>query len=194
MSFGFDEPISLINEAIENVLVMKSPPLFFAATSNDGANKDMAWPAKDPRVIGVSSTDGYGVKSEFNPEEGETSYPILHAFGEGVPVSTDKPRVDKHVSGTSYATPVAAALVANLLGYIRMIACVAPSADGLEGHSRIPERLQKMSAMIAVLKEHMQKKHENGDRSLLPWDFLNVNNPSILENIVKTLVKTLGRE
>lgn len=190
MSFGFDKPIKSISDVIERASRTESPPLFLAATRNEGANNDMAWPASDSRVIGISSSDGYGVKSKFNPNEKRTDLPILYAFGEGVPVSTAKPRIKNYVSGTSYATPVAAALVANLVEYIRM--AVETSDHAQERYIQAPERLRKMRGMVAVLEKHMKRKHNEGDWSLLPWDFLNVRNRRILEDVGETLDSILG--
>ncbi|KAG6359197.1 hypothetical protein INS49_012717 [Diaporthe citri] len=213
MSFGFDRPIPSIRRVIGKVSKMESPPLFFAATRNDGANIGIAWPAKDSRVIGISSTDGYGVRSEFNPTEDETSSPILHAFGECVPVTAEEPQVgehmsgtsysnpgptakphEKHVSGTSYATPMAAALVSNLVACVRMI--VATSVGELKSYDRVPERLRKLNAndMVAVLRTHIEKKHNSGNRSLLPWDFLKGGDQGILKDLDETLEKILGKE
>lgn len=51
-----------------------------------------------------------------------------------------------------------------------------------------------MPAMVAILEEHMENEHDNGDRSLLPWNFLNINNHRILESVDKTLGDILGNE
>ncbi|KAM5347454.1 hypothetical protein ACJ41O_010459 [Fusarium nematophilum] len=162
MSFGFSETIPLIQDAMERASKVEKPPLFFAATRNDGAHKSMAWPARDSSVIGISSTAGDGDASAFNPPE-EDAHPILYAFGEGVPVKvaapgTPKGYITKHVSGTSYATPVAAALAANLLGTVRMLVKAASLEDkGL--YHNLPLDLHRMSGMLAVLRHRMQKKH-----------------------------------
>ncbi|KAK1965187.1 subtilase [Colletotrichum sublineola] len=193
MCFGFDQPISLIREAIDTASKAETPPLFFAATGNDGAHKAMAWPAKDMSVIGVSSTAADGGASPFNPLEEKEHYPILYAFGEGVPVGVAAPddpgrRITKYVSGTSYATPVAAALAANLLGCIRMLVVASREDRILYGH--VPGSLRQMRGMLAVLRRHMQKKHVSGLKSLLPWDFLKaklLNNNRILQDVDRTL-------
>ncbi|KAK2009327.1 subtilase [Colletotrichum eremochloae] len=193
MCFGFDQPIPLIREAIDKALKAETPPLFFAATRNDGAHKAMAWPAKDMSVIGVSSTAADGESSPFNPLEENEHYPILYAFGDGVPVrvaAPDDPErwITKYVSGTSYATPVAAALAANLLGCIRMI--VAASHEDRIIYSDVPGSLRQVRGMLAVLRRHMQKKHISGLKSLLPWDFLKPEllcNNKILHDVARTL-------
>ncbi|KAI1453627.1 subtilase [Annulohypoxylon moriforme] len=192
MCFGFDEPIRAIRNAIDKASSSSKPPLFFAATRNDGAHKRMAWPAKDRSVIGISSTDGYGDVSSFNPFEGNSD-PILYAFGEGVPVKVAAPKnpdgqVTKYVSGTSYATPVAVALAANLLGCVRMMATSSPENQTI--YKDVSEDLRRLDGMLAALRRHMQKRHNCGTKSLLPWDFLNVKSldkNKILEDIAETL-------
>ncbi|KAM0414540.1 hypothetical protein ACHAPT_013620 [Fusarium lateritium] len=191
MSFGFDEPIPLIRDAIEKASKAEKAPLFFAATRNDGAHKNMAWPARDHSVIGISSTDGYGSPSSFNPSD-NNFHPILYAFGEGVPVKVpvlDKPQghVAKHVSGTSYATPTAAALAANVLGCIRM-AVKTSSKENQGMYDRLPLELQRMTGMLAILRHRMSMEHNCRVSSLLPWDFLN---PSRLDKILEDVSETL---
>lgn len=144
MSFGFDEPIPLIRKAIERANRASKPPLFLAATRNDGAHKRTAWPAKDISVIGVSSTAGNGDASSFNPFV-KDAFSVVHAFGEGVPVKVSDPGdpdayVSKYVSGTSYATATAAGLAANLLGCVRMIV-ESSSQEDREVYGHVPGEL-----------------------------------------------------
>ncbi|KAJ4190526.1 hypothetical protein NW767_011354 [Fusarium falciforme] len=193
MSFGFDEPIPLIRKAIDKASKAEKSPLFFAATRNSGAHKRMAWPAKEMSVIGISSTAGDGGVSTFNPSENK-AHPILYAFGEGVPVKVAAPGnpeecITEYVSGTSYATPVATALAANLLGCIRMVVETCSMEDRTI-YSHIPGDLQRMNDMLMVLRRRMQRRHVCGVESLLPWDFLKVellDNNKILEDVADTL-------
>lgn len=193
MSFGFDEQIPVIHNALVEASKAEKPPLFFAATRNDGPHRRMAWPARDMSVIGVSSTDGNGLASSFNPSDKDIDS-ILYAFGEGFPVKVaapDDPRrfATKHVSGTSYAAPVAAALAANLLGCVRMVIETLPQ-DERNLYRHVPSELQRMSGMLPVLRRHMQKQDNHGQKSLLPWDFLKPGNEmKILKHVSKTLKK-----
>lgn len=193
MCFGFDSPIPLIQGAIEKASKVEKPPLFFAATRNDGAHKSMAWPARTPSVIGISSTMGDGNRSTFNPSEND-AHPTLYAFGEGVPVkivATDNPQgyVTKYVSGTSYATPVAVGLAANLLGCVRM-AVKACSVEDQRIYKNMSLRLQGMDGMLAVLRHRMCRKDCYNQSSLLPWSFLTpsrLDDNKLLEEITETL-------
>jgi hypothetical protein len=83
MSFGFpklDEHLDGIQSAIEEAFQRRV--LMFAAASNHGGNKDIAFPANQDQVICVNSTNGQGDPSGFNPsfEQGRN----LGALGEWV--------------------------------------------------------------------------------------------------------------
>lgn len=195
MCFGFDKSILAIDKAIDNAIKTGRPPLFFAATRNDGANKSMAWPARDLSIIGISSATGEGLESTFNTSEEDVPV-IFHALGEGVPLGLDsfgKPDKDtKYVSGTSYATPVAAGLVSNILSCVRMAVKICPEHDR-HLYEHIPEALRGMKGMLKVMSQKMQTKHARGDKSLAPWDFLSMERlgkRSILEEVDEVLRKS----
>ncbi|KAF6831809.1 subtilase [Colletotrichum musicola] len=176
MCFGFDEPIRPIRDAINRATKTSKPPLFFAATRNEGAHREVAWPASDFSVIGISSTTAEGEASPFNSRERDDAYPILYAFGQNVPVnvaSSSNPQhfEKKYVSGTSYATPVAASLAANLLGSVRMLVKTSSPEDRAR-FAHVPGDLQESRGMLRVLQGRMQSEHVSGQKSLLPWDFL----------------------
>ncbi|KAL7929060.1 subtilisin-like protein [Trichoderma chlorosporum] len=163
MSFGFDEPILLIQDAMMRALRAEKIPLFFAATHNDGANKRMAWPARDYLAIGISSTTGDGSPSSFNPPE-EGYYPVFYSFGEGVPlplIGLDRIRR----SEISYVLG---------LPCVRMMTKTCPREEQ-HIYGSLPSRIQTMSGMLPVLRSYMSQKHNCGLKSLLPWDFLNLS-------------------
>lgn len=191
MCFGFDESIPAIEKAIGNAIKTNQPPLFFAATRNDGANKSMAWPARDLSVIGISSVTGEGVASSFNPP-GKNVPVIFHALGEGVPLGLDLFGKDtKYVSGTSYATPVAVGLVSNFLSCVRMAVEICPAHDR-HLYAHIPEAVRTMKDMLKVMRRKMQSEHACGDESLSPWDFLSMEllgEKSILKEVDEVLRK-----
>ncbi|KAL8388758.1 hypothetical protein RB599_010083 [Gaeumannomyces hyphopodioides] len=100
--------------------------LIFAAASNGGANQGRAYPASDDKVICIHSTSGLGRQSDFSPDA-ETN-PAIATVGEAVESwwpnhlftdpDPDAERV-KHKSGTSFATPIAVGMAANLIRYSR---------------------------------------------------------------------------
>lgn len=179
MCFRFDEPVRPIRDAINKATKTSKPPLFFAATRNNGAHREVAWPASDLSVIGISSTTAKGKASPFNSRERNDAYPILYAFGQSVPVNVAAPDdpdqfESRHFSGTSYATPIAASLAANLLGSVRMLLKAFSSGDR-ERFRHVPGDLQARRGMLRVLLNHMQSEHVSGQKSLLPWNFLRLD-------------------
>lgn len=193
MSFGFDERVPVINQAMEQSTRAKKQPLYFAATCNDAAHKPIAWPAREANVFGISSTDGDGHISTFNPHDNE-AYPIFYAFGDGVEVQCKDANGNfstKFISGTSFATPIAAALVANLLTCVRLgIKTLSP--DDAAIYVDLPRELQQMNNMVKVMRHCMQTKNQQKESSLLPWDLLKApvyGDGGLLQTVLNTLNK-----
>lgn len=94
--------------------------VFAAAGRNDGANSKASWMASCPGVIAVHATDGNGDVHGMNPPMGKNEfygtlgYDIEMEEYRGV---ADMPNV--YVSGTSYCTPIAAAIAANIIEIVR---------------------------------------------------------------------------
>ncbi|KAH6716524.1 peptidase S8/S53 domain-containing protein [Leptodontidium sp. MPI-SDFR-AT-0119] len=168
MSFGFDSPVPIIRHALQRAVRItdattpsRTSTLIFAATRNDGANKDVAWPARANEVIGISSTDGNGTRSSFNPADDHSST-IFYALGEAVEVICPPHMGHKNnktrLSGTSFANPIAAGLAANILGYIQIFSgketCKAKETDIRE----ILEVLKSKDGMKAVLQHRMSRE------------------------------------
>lgn len=89
----------------------------FAASSNEGGNKTRAWPARRSHgVICIHASDGKGNDSEINPTplvkgDNFTTLGIaIPSKWKGSPLS---------ISGTSFSTPIAAALAADVLEFAR---------------------------------------------------------------------------
>lgn len=179
----------IIDEAIKNASSFKdkstSSTLIFAATQNDGANKRIAWPARE--VIGISSTDGNGQHSSFNPHD-DGSYTIFYALGQAVEVACPshfcKPLNKMRVSGTSFANPVAAGLAANVLGYARL---AVKNKGSMKERKYMLDRLKSKDGMKAVLRHRMTMKNNSDKPCLLPWEFLKRGRQGILNDILETL-------
>lgn len=69
MGFGFHDRVSELQQVIRRAAMGDSGHdiIMFAAAGNEGANQVVAYPARDPNVFCVYSTDGFGNSSPFNP-------------------------------------------------------------------------------------------------------------------------------
>jgi len=90
-----------------------------AAASNEGSRYGIAWPARDPSVICIHAADGYGSRCNFTPtsEEGRDFSVLGCAVKSFWPTHLGKGEQVLR-TGTSSATPIAAAIAANFLEYI----------------------------------------------------------------------------
>jgi Subtilase family len=155
MSFGFPSPIESISEAIK--LAAFADIIMFAAASNDGGNSGRAFPASDSNVICIHSTDGKGNKSSFSPTHHETSL-NFSVLGENVksswPMNADG-ICKKRKSGTSFATPIAVAIAANLLEYTRQKMSTMPK--------NLHARLRSGDGMRRVFTLMVRRKRDGYD-------------------------------
>lgn len=165
MSFGFEKPIEVVQDAI--LAAYRERKIFFAAASNGGGNEGVAFPADQREVICVLSTDGRGNPSGFNPSiPDDMDGSFFSTLGEAVevygPIKSDpasQPLFSKvHKSGTSFATPIAAGIAANILDCVRTKENV--SQDTLR-------RLHTLSGMISVMKLFSQKRSDH--IYICPW-------------------------
>ncbi|RFU75778.1 hypothetical protein TARUN_6537 [Trichoderma arundinaceum] len=116
MSFGFESKNSAIDDAIDRAF--KADKLMFAAASNEGGNKrKRCRPGRDSRVICIHACDGKGNKGDMNPspEKKKDNFTAL-----GVAVKSQWKRQVVYKSGTSFATPVAAAFAADILEFANL--------------------------------------------------------------------------
>ncbi|KAL6811969.1 peptidase S8/S53 domain-containing protein [Trichoderma sp. SZMC 28015] len=164
MSFGLEDRSDVVLDAI--LAAYKEKKILLAAASNGGGNDGIAFPANQREVICVFATDGKGNPSPFNPtftpEMDDGSY--FSTLGEAVEVHQLSElgraacaKICK--SGTSFATPIAAGIVANLLDYAK--------AKKNIGEENL-RRLHSFSGMISVLKLLAPKKR-GGHNYICPW-------------------------
>ncbi|QKX64567.1 uncharacterized protein TRUGW13939_11742 [Talaromyces rugulosus] len=112
MSFGIEYD-SEVDEAIH--AAYKDDIAMFAAASNSGGNRDRPYPSnRSNGVICVHASDGLGNNGGISPSPERK----LHNFSTlGISVPSKWKGNDVLKSGTSFATPIAAALVANVLEF-----------------------------------------------------------------------------
>lgn len=191
LSFGFhryQEKLSSIGAAIRSA--RNNGVVIFAAAGNDGGNHGVFWPAAlhvGGDVIRINATDGDGDASGSNPDA-EAAWDCISTLGEGVPScqpDSSKPEEVVHRSGTSFATPIAAAIAAIVLGF-------ADSVDWSE-YSDAPEllpRLRTALGMGKVLCETCVRRSgskRSGFSYITPWYFLKVEEKIRISYILRAL-------
>lgn len=126
LSFGYHRPAIPDTVWDEIDTCLKANIIVFAAASNDAGNKPRTYPGEYNGVLCIHSATGEGNASIFNPsplDEPDGNFSFVgeelnshRALGTG-----DFPLQDltQRRSGTSFATPVAVAMAAFMIGYIR---------------------------------------------------------------------------
>ncbi|PNP74525.1 hypothetical protein FNYG_12148 [Fusarium nygamai] len=146
MSFGWPSSDFEGHDALEDAIdhAYSKKVLMFAAASNSGARLGRAYPASNPHVICVHSTDTNGEASGFSPTAEPNSI-NLATVGECIESAWPTPLCEdsnclKTRSGTSYATPIMAGIAAFLLQYARLHLS--------EGQALALTRREKMEALL----------------------------------------------
>ena len=125
LSFGFrmSSNPDLVQEEIDACL--KVGIIVFASASNDAGNKPRTYPGDYDGVLCIHSATGEGNKSTFSPSP-EPRKDNLSFVGDCIyscwPLSRedfDQESGQKHLSGTSIATPVAVSVAVFMINYIR---------------------------------------------------------------------------
>jgi hypothetical protein len=122
MSFGYETVIDEIDQALK--LASEHNVLLIAAASNVGGNTGRAqrWPAIRDNVISMCATQGKGFQYKRNPPPRDNNFNFA-TLGVMVPVwtvpATEGNSQIIYMSGTSIATPVAAAIAASIIEFIR---------------------------------------------------------------------------
>lgn len=132
--------INVVSEAIGDA--ERKHVVIFASACNDGERKGISYPANHRSVFSVGAVKGYGSKTDFTPSgtKRKSTYCIL---GENIlstwptklgpaPGATENigvtvrpfsnPKIDcmtNYMTGTSFATPLMVALIANFYAYYR---------------------------------------------------------------------------
>ncbi|RDW74910.1 hypothetical protein BP6252_06052 [Coleophoma cylindrospora] len=116
MSFGLEHNNrnAEIDVAISNAL--KSGTTIFAAAANSGGNEKRAYPAKRSGVICIHASDGLGNDGKISPSH----LPKKDNFSTlGISIKSKWKGGDVLISGTSFATPVAVSMAADVLEFSR---------------------------------------------------------------------------
>lgn len=182
--------------------------ILFAAASNRGLNYEVTFPAREERVICIYSTDGNGSKSNCNPAGLKNSgyhfatvgvavksaWPVKLSLSPNTPSTSEPvapdakpPKVNKsperRMTGTSFATPIVAAIAAYILDFARM--------NGIG--EELYQRLRSRQWMQAIFADHMVVDSDKF-QYIRPWKLFadNRSDEEILFFIKDTLTRELG--
>ncbi|KAI0966704.1 peptidase S8/S53 domain-containing protein [Xylaria arbuscula] len=117
LSLGFKSEIPVIKAALEEAINPESNPgrIVIAAAGNWGYNHPRAFPASQQGVLCVHAVNGIGVDGQFNVKvDANNRIATL-----GVDIVSEWQGKEVWVSGTSFATPIVAAIAANILEFAR---------------------------------------------------------------------------
>lgn len=165
ISSGFTQGHMGLRDAIKKVV--GQDVLVFAAASNYGNIRRLTFPAKmRERVFRIYSTDGRGnvanQSSSFNPPALPDSKSNFAILGEDIMLNSADPQ--NLLTGTSYATSIAAGLAARLLEF---------------SNQRIPKTtirkrdlLRSFEGMTAVFQELIGNTASVEYQCLRPWRFI----------------------
>ncbi|GAP88690.1 putative peptidase S8 subtilisin kexin sedolisin [Rosellinia necatrix] len=182
MSFGSREHISALETAI---IDCKDKAIVFASASNYGLNDPRTYPARDERVICVHALDGLGGLDSINPAtEAKANYGTL---GLGVRLSWQGKAECR--SGTSYATPILAAISATLLDWLHYHSENAQSTLSPAQYTY----LKKTARIREIFERHMSEKQ--GDLLYVaPWILFGSNGLSKINDTVSVGTESTERK
>ncbi|KAF8861598.1 putative subtilisin, partial [Acephala macrosclerotiorum] len=159
ISIALSEENHLIDEALEQALDPSfddaTGKIIFAAAGNKGGNGQQAWPARKKGVIAIHATDWYGTAANFNStsDEGNVNFATL---GRDIRVEwlsdVDSGEwKNRYISGTSFATPIAAGIAANVLEFARhKLKRTTRRRDRLFSHDGMRKIFRAMSSRIVT--------------------------------------------
>ena len=130
--------------------------LIFAAASNTGNNGNRSWPASHRGVFCIHATDEGGDKvSRLNPPPS----PVLDNFATlGHDIESFWDAKHRSVSGTSFASPIATAIAANVLEFV-----------GREIGDETAEFFKRYGTMRELFRKRMASSIDGYDY-LRPWN------------------------
>lgn len=172
---------SVIDDALLQCRALRPDCVVFAAAGKKGTQSSTFYPARSEHVICMRSADAFGVPSDFNPSpgsSGDLSFTILGErvlstwpaaiSSDGTETPPNRKGVWLRLSGTSVATPIAAATAAQILHFKRVKGSYIMDVGRLERLSGIRRVLANMQDGDAACK--------SGHLNIVPWTLLGKDN------------------
>ncbi|RSL40082.1 hypothetical protein CEP53_013603 [Fusarium sp. AF-6] len=131
--------------------------IFFVAASNNGVHAGRSFPATLDTVLCIHATDGRGNTGSMNPDP-ESHRDNFSTLGVAIPSVWEN---GVYLSGTSYATPVAASMAAVILGFIK--AAVAAGKMPKESIEEVFDRQGMKNILLAMTMLR------DGYNCIVPW-------------------------
>ncbi|RSL88381.1 hypothetical protein CEP51_001718 [Fusarium floridanum] len=131
--------------------------IFFVAASNNGVHAGRSFPATLDTVLCIHATDGKGNKGSMNPDP-ESHRDNFSTLGVAIPSVWEN---GVYLSGTSYATPVAAGMAGVILSFIK-----AAVAAGKMPKESIEEAFDRQGMKNILLAMTMLR---DGYHCIVPW-------------------------
>jgi hypothetical protein len=199
MAFGCSDRVPAIEEAISRAY--QKNILMLSAASNDGANNQVTWPARDDRVLCIYASTGIGNKYSRNPTPRKSKSNLATL---GTAVLGLWPNQSTHVrrSGTSTATVICAAIAATVMAIMRRSEDDYIAAFSLinRKQSRIDRQRRDYKAKLQVIgrasnmSDILQLMVKDGIvrdeySYVAPWNIFNDNKStiSIIEAILEAI-------
>ncbi|KAJ5811811.1 subtilase family domain-containing protein [Penicillium riverlandense] len=192
LSFGFPEYNDRLQPIRKALLqAQQNNVLLFAAAGNSAGNEGVYWPASMEVVTRVNAVDGDGNVANISTTGGELR-PIF-TLGEGVPSCQLGSPGNEIIyrSGTSFATPIAVAIAAIVLGYIdgSNKAAVPEDVESLKSRLRTKSGMEGVLRETCVLQEPMKR---TDIAYIAPFFFLTIEASSLVGIITNALRTCAG--
>lgn len=166
MSFGSRVIDPEVEQAIARAKERKPfGVLLFAAASNSGKNEPRTYPASDVNVMGVHALDGHGNDSGWTNPSPVGQHDNFGTLGLGIKLMWKDKIIYK--SGSSFASPTAAAIAANVICWLYHMKRRGSFNDAQYNFLRRPEGMRlilklqgvKSGDLLSVTPRTLFKQH-----------------------------------
>lgn len=135
--------------------------ILLAAAANHGGLGNVSYPANQEQVICISSTDGHGNSSRFNPSPQRCH--VFSVLGEAVPSNWHESGSQRK-NGTLFATHIAASIAAVTIEYLNR-----QKISWSDEQRVIASRIKSRNGIMTVMEKHMSAGERDRFRFLRPW-------------------------